>query len=39
MTTSHEEERDTSMTGTYMAVLVVEALIIIALWVLGRIYS
>ena len=32
-------ERDTSMTGTYVRVLVVEAIIIIALWTLGRLFS
>ena len=32
-------ERDTPMTGIYIAVLVVEALIIVALWVLGRMYA
>ena len=32
-------ERDTRMTGTYLSVLVVEALIIAALWALGRAYS
>lgn len=32
-------ESDTPMTGTYIAVLVVEALIIAALFALGRIYS
>lgn len=39
MTTSPEQERDTPMTGTYVAVLVVEALIIAALWMLGSLYS
>jgi len=39
MTTSPEPERDTPMTGTYVAVLVVEALIIAALWMLGSLYS
>ena len=32
-------ERDTPMTGRYVAVLVLEAIIIAALWALGRIYS
>jgi hypothetical protein len=32
-------ERDTPMTGVYIAVIVVEALIITALWALGRLYS
>ena len=39
MTTSPGDERDTPMTGTYVAVLVLEALIIAALWALGRIYA
>ena len=33
------QERDTPMTGTYAAVLIVEALVIVALWILGRMYS
>jgi hypothetical protein len=32
-------ERDTPMTGIYASVMVLEALIIAALWVLGRMYS
>ena len=39
MSTPPGQERDTPMTGTYIAVLVVEALIIVALWALGRMYS
>jgi hypothetical protein len=39
MTTPPRAERDTSMTGTYIAVVIVEALIIAALWALGRMYS
>ena len=39
MSTSPGQERDTPMTGTYIAVLVVEALIIAALWALGRMFS
>lgn len=39
MTTSREGERDTPMTGLYVAVLIVEALIIAALWMLGKIYA
>ena len=40
MTTSHPHEPgDSPMTGTYVAVLIIEALIIIALWALGRIYA
>lgn len=33
-----EQEQDTSMAGTYVAVVIVEALIIALLWVLGRVY-
>jgi hypothetical protein len=33
------QENDTPMTGRYVAVLVLEAMIIAALWALGRIYS
>ena len=32
-------ERDTPMTGTYIAVVVLEAIIIALLFLLGRIYS
>ena len=32
-------ERDTPMTGTYARVLFVEALIILGLWILGRVFS
>lgn len=40
MTTAHDHEPgDTPMTGIYIAVVIVEALIIAALWVLGRAYS
>ena len=39
MTDTPGQERDTPMTGTYIAVLVVEALIILTLWILGRMYS
>lgn len=39
MTSPSEPDRDTPMTGTYIAVLIVETLIIAALWALGRIYS
>jgi hypothetical protein len=38
-TTGQHEPGDTPMTGTYIAVLIVEAIIIAALWVLGRIYA
>lgn len=33
------EPGDTRMTGTYVAVIVVEAVIIAVLWIIGRIYS
>ena len=39
MTKQQDDERDTAMTGTYIAVLVVEALIIVTLWLLGRAYA
>jgi hypothetical protein len=32
-------ERDTSMTSTYIQVLVLEAVIIVALWLFGRLFS
>ena len=32
-------ERDTPMTGTYARVLIVEAFIIVALWIFGRLFS
>jgi hypothetical protein len=32
-------ERDTSMTGIYIAVVAVEAIILVLLWILGRAYS
>ena len=39
MSPSSDQEHDTPMTATYVAVLIVEALIIAALWALGRAYS
>jgi hypothetical protein len=39
MTTPDDQERDTPMTATYIAVIVVEAIILVALWALGRMYS
>jgi hypothetical protein len=33
------EERDTKMTGTYVAVVIIEAVVIALLWALGRMYS
>jgi hypothetical protein len=32
-------ERDTPMTSAYIQVLILEAVIVAALWILGRIYS
>jgi hypothetical protein len=32
-------ERDTQMTGIYVRVLVLEAAIVIALWLFGRMFS
>lgn len=32
-------ERDTPMTSTYIQVLVLEAIIVVALWVFGRMFS
>jgi hypothetical protein len=34
-----EPESDTPMTATYIQVLVLEALIIAALWIFGRMFS
>jgi hypothetical protein len=40
MSTSPEPQTgDTPMTGIYVAVVIVEAVIIAGLWALGRIYS
>ena len=41
MTTSQDDtpESDTPMTGRYVAVLILEVVIIAALWALGRMYS
>jgi hypothetical protein len=39
MTIRDDSERDTPMTRTYAGVIVLEAIIILALWVLGRMYS
>ena len=36
---THEAEHDTPMTGIYLAVLLVEALILALLFLLGRIYT
>ena len=32
-------ESDTDMTGTYVRVVILEAVIIVALWLLGRTFS
>ncbi len=32
-------ERDTPMTSTYIQVLVLEAVIVVALWIFGRMFS
>jgi hypothetical protein len=37
--TNAQPDDDTPMTGTYVAVIVVEAIIILLLYVLGRIYQ
>jgi hypothetical protein len=34
-----DDQHDTPMTGTYVAVVIVEAVIILLLFILGRIYS
>lgn len=40
MTTDPQQDFvDTPMTGTYVAVIVLEAVIIALLWVLGRVYA
>ena len=36
---SAEPERDTRMTSTYVQVLVLEAIIVFALWIFGRLFS
>jgi len=36
---SDPAERDTDMTGTYVRVVILEAVIIVALWLLGRAFS
>ena len=39
MTDDPLTERDTSMTGTYVRVLVVEAAILVVLWIVGRLFT
>jgi hypothetical protein len=38
-TLNPEPERDTAMTSTYVQVLALEAVIIAALWVFGRMFA
>jgi hypothetical protein len=38
-TSPDDQERDTPMTGTYVAVLVLEAVIIALLFLLGHLYA
>jgi hypothetical protein len=38
-TLNPEPERDTPMTATYVQVLVLEAVIIFALWMFGRMFA
>ena len=35
----NDPERDANMTGTYVQVVILEAVIIAALWLLGRAFS
>lgn len=39
MSSVPDHERDTPMTGTYIAVLVVEAIVLLFLFLLGRYYA
>lgn len=39
MTQPRREPGDSDMTGRYIAALVLEAAIIVFLWILGRVYS
>ncbi len=39
MKTTTSEEPQQAMTGTYIAVIVVEVVIIFALWALGRMFA
>jgi len=34
-----DEERDTPLTGTYVGVIVLEAIIVAVLWLLGRAFA
>jgi len=37
--TKESDERDTPMTATYVQVLVLEAVIVAALWIFGRLFA
>ena len=39
MNAEPQRERDTPITGTYIKVLVLEAIIITALWIFGRAFA
>jgi hypothetical protein len=39
MSSAADQERDTPMTGTYIAVVIVEALVLLFLFLLGRYYA
>jgi hypothetical protein len=39
MNSEPRSESDTPMTGTYIKVLILEAVIITALWIFGRVFS
>jgi hypothetical protein len=39
MNAAPQRESDTPMTGTYIKVLILEAVIIAALWIFGRVFS
>jgi len=39
MNAEPQRESDTPITGTYIKVLVLEAVIITALWIFGRVFS
>ena len=39
MSAEPQSETDTPMTGTYIKVLILEAVIVTALWIFGRVFS
>jgi hypothetical protein len=39
MTDRSGNDGDTPMTGTYVAVIIVEAIVVALLWLLGRVYA